>query len=273
MKRYFILLSLFSLSSPAGVFGPDDRMDTIHASSLAQKLAISVPALVLKERVKPLANGHFKLTGVPLQQFGLCSDARFSEEQNVANCSASLISERHVLTAAHCLEGKGYSCEDYRVVFDYVLGTESLKPSQVYSCRKIIYYQYDLTLAGEDLAVIELDRPVKGRAPVKLNDSQLSVGESLMMIGYPLGMSQKVVEDGSVLAIDEKNVSFRHDLDTFSVNSGGPIFNQQGEQVGVLVRSTSWNFGDKGPLGCFDWGTARAKDYAEANLLTPLRSL
>ena len=94
-----------------------------------------------------------------------------------------------------------------------------------------------------------------------------------MMIGYPLGISQKVVEDGKVLSVDKKNVSFKHTLDSFSVNSGSPIFSVDGKQVGVLVRGTGPNLSEREGQSCSDWHVGGAKDYSEGNDLSRLPSI
>src|SRR5690606_14930192 len=142
-----------------------------------------------------------------------------------------------------------FRCSVYKIVFDYkrssipMQGPHVLEQDQVYSCKEVVYFDFDRTLRGVDLAIIKLDRPVVGRKPVELDlQPELRPGDPLIMIGYPMGISQKVVENGKVLSVDKKNVSFKHDLDSFSVNSGGPIFSPDGKQVGVLVRGTGPNF-------------------------------
>lgn len=268
----FALMTL-PLMAHAGVFGEDSRVDTVRASNFHQELARSVPALIQKHRITKLSSDKFELSGTPMANFNLCSDEPFIEEKNIANCSASFIGDDLVLTAAHCFLSKGYECDTYRVVFDYQRGQNTVHKDQVYDCKEIVYKEFDPSIRGIDLAIIKLDRKVVGRQPIRLNlDSSLKIGDPLSMIGYPLGISQKVVDQGEVLAIDSKNVSFKHNLDTFSVNSGGPIFNATGEQVGVLVRGTSENFSKSPGLSCQTWGVAKRSDYAEGNDLTPLES-
>lgn len=269
---------LVSSSTHASIFGQDDRIDTINADSQMQSLARSVPALIQKKNMKALPNGKFELMGKKLSDFGFCSDETFAEEKQIANCSASFIGKNKILTAAHCLDKETYACETYNVVFDYkrssipMAGAHTVDKSQVYSCKKIIYYKFDQTMASEDLAVIELDRDVVGRSPIELDlKASLKVNDPLLMIGYPLGISQKVVTDGRVVKLDKKNVSFRHNLDTFSVNSGGPIFRADGTQVGVLVRGTGPNFNNRDGEPCARWHIDSGDGFADGNDLSPLR--
>lgn len=276
MKTMAFFMSILPLVAQANIFGRDDRIDTIHASAVAQNLAPSLPALVPNSRVKGLPNGDYELTGSDLPKMGLCSDESFADEPSIANCSASLIAPDKVLTAAHCFNEDTYACPNYKLIFDYARPeipfkkTYTMKKDQVYSCKKILHSKFDMF--GEDLAVIQLDRPVEGRTPVELIlDYPFSVGEPLIMIGYPLGISQKAVEDGKVTSVNRREFSFRHNLDTFSVNSGGPIFNQKGIQVGVLVRGTGTNFDSNPNKSCLGWGKAGPKDYAEANDLRGIK--
>lgn len=275
MIRILAML-LISHQAHAVIHGNDDRTDTIHASTLAQKLAKSSAALVQGKHFKPLPQGAFEMSGVNLAKYGLCSDQAFADEPSIATCSASFVGGNRILTAAHCLDEKEFSCEQYKIVFDYkrpsipFSKTYTMNADQVYQCKKVIYTKFDIF--SEDLAIIELDRNVVGREPIKVDPSyQLHKGESLMMIGHPLGISQKAVEDGEILSIDRKNVSFRHNLDTFSVNSGGPIFNMSGTQVGVLVRGTGPNFERIKGRECDAWGVGGDQDFSEGNDLSPLK--
>jgi len=238
-----------------------------------QELARSVPALIQKHRIHKVGENKFSLRGTPMRELQMCQDETFSDESLIANCSASLIAPDKVLTAAHCLNSVGYECSTYSVVFDYQNDGSNeyvLDGNQIYQCKKILYFDFKRDLSGVDLAVIELDRPVLDRTPVRLKKG-VSAGEELFMIGYPLGISQKVVESGKVLSVDKKNVSFKTDLDSFSVNSGGPIFNSQNEQVGVLVRGTGLNLDKYGNESCYRWHRATSPtDYSAGNDLSPI---
>ena len=268
---------LLSAHSDASIFGKDDRIDTINGPTNLQVLARSVPALIQKKHIKQLENGSFELQGTALTKIGFCSDETFAEEKQIANCSASLIGKNKVLTAAHCLN-ETYSCDTYNVVFDYqrtevpMRSAHALDKSQIYSCKRILYHKFDQSIVGEDLAIIELDRDVQGREPIVLDlKPRLKVNDPLFMIGYPLGISQKVVDDGKVLSLDSKNVSFRHTLDSFSVNSGGPVFSSEDKQIGVLVRGTGANYVERAAQGCSVWHVDEGNGFADANDLSPLK--
>lgn len=275
IKLLFFFLSMNTL---AAIYGEDSRIETFESNENLQLLAKSVPALIHKDRIELNQFGNYEVKGKPMLEFGFCSDARFVEETNIANCSSSLVAPNLILTAAHCLDENYYACENYRFVFDYIRKEEDLvvrhefTPDQVYQCKQIIYSKFEFgKVFGEDLALIELDRPAVGRKPIKvLTKYNFRSKEPLTMIGYPLGVSQKVVPEGKFVKLDAPNVSFSHTLDTFSVNSGGPIFNQEGHQVGVLVRDYGVNFTDYGERGCYDWTRAEKGVAAEGNFLSPL---
>ena len=140
---------------------------------------------------------------------GFCLDQKFADEPSMANCSGSLIAKNKVLTAAHCFDEGTYSCQQYKLVFDYQrpsIPYENkyiMEEDQVYSCKKILFQKFDMW--GEDLAIIELDRDVEDREPITLDKSyKFTLGEPLIMFGYPLGISQKAVEVGQVTKIDVK---------------------------------------------------------------------
>lgn len=269
----FLALFFISLSAMAGISGNDDRQESRGSDvpALLRDLSLSVPAIVEKKMLVK-SGDHFLPQGYPMQKMNFCSDARFSEQQYLARCSSSLIGEDLVLTAGHCMDDDLKSwCRDYAVVFDYAkgVGDEKIRKENVFGCKEIIYRQFKGAF-DEDLALIRLDRKVPGREIIVVSKTPVIVGDPLTMIGYPLGIPQKIVDDGSVLQLGPDKYSFRHKLDSFSSNSGGPLFNTRGEQVGVLVRGTGLNQMDVPGRTCLDWYVDKDSDYAEANTLLHL---
>src|SRR5690606_21004735 len=97
------------------------------------------------------------------------------------------------------------------------------------------------------MAMIKLTHDSHDRENIAVDiRKKLKINDELFMIGYPLGIYQKLVTSGNVTDVKPENVSFSHNLDSFSVNSGGPIFDKNsGKQVGVLVRGTGSNWSEK----------------------------
>lgn len=274
MRLILCFILFFSTSLLASIFDTDDRVDTRFSSAESQELARSVPALVHKRNVERLPDQRYKLNGIPLKNLGICSDEAFAEESIIANCSASFIGGDKILTAGHCIDSDYHRCENYNVVFDYVKGQDTFDPSQVYRCKRVLFHQFDETLQGIDLAIIQLDRKVKDREPIELNLNQhLKINDPLTLIGYPLGITQKVVENGRVTSLDKKNVSFHHDLDSFSVNSGSPIFSKEGKQVGVMVRGTGGNLVTSQERSCTSWHMDEGNGFSAGNDLSPLKDV
>src|SRR5690606_12775284 len=226
-------LLIFLLISPvamANIFNGDSRYEPrLRGTSEVIVRARSVPAFVRTSSLSQLPSGDYQANSWG-KMLNFCSDANFSDQPHVANCSASLISDDLILTAAHCIENLGLGCGDYKVVFDFAVGAdlELFKKENVYECADVVYYNFDQTMQADDLAIVRLNRKVKDRSPILISNSLPKVGHELSMIGYPLGLPQKADDDGEVTSVDKKNISFRHNLDTFSCNSGGPIFNQEG---------------------------------------------
>jgi len=105
---------------------------------------------------------------------------------------------------------------------------------------------YDATIVGyeesNDIAVIKID--AEGLSPAALGDSeQMLVGETVYAVGNPLGMLTYTMTTGSISAddrvIDTEETSslnvFQIDAAINNGNSGGPVYNDRGEVIGVVV--------------------------------------
>lgn len=274
MKTLIAHILIYSQLVYAGVYGEDNRHES-QSSEVTTELKIlsrSVPAIMEKSKLVKRADGDFDPQGYSMKKMGFCPGVRFEGQQYMARCSSSLIAPDLILTAGHCVdENLEQWCLEHDVVFDYAvgLGVDVISKNNVYECEKVVYRNFEMPF-GEDLALVKLKRKVVGRELIKLGSQLPEVTQALTMIGYPLGIPQKVVDHGEITMMGPLKVSFRHNLDTFSSNSGGPIFAMDGTQVGVLVRGTGPNQQNIPGMTCMDWGKDKITDYSEANTLLHL---
>lgn len=115
---------------------------------------------------------------------------------------------------------------------------------------------YTATIVGyeandSDIAVLKID--ATGLNPVTLGDSgEIQVGEPVYAVGNPLGELTYTMTDGMISALDReisntdaytgetKTVNmFQISAAVNSGNSGGPVYNERGEVVGVVTAKYS----------------------------------
>ena len=128
----------------------------------------------------------------------------------------------------------GYILTNYHVIEDSKTVTIATYDNQTYDAKVIGYDQ------SNDIAVIKIE--AKGLTPVTLGDSNtLRVGDDVLAIGNPLGELTFSLTKGVVSALS-RNVTvesgttmhlIQTDCAINSGNSGGALFNMQGEVIGI----------------------------------------
>ncbi|MAX65393.1 MAG: ankyrin repeat domain-containing protein [Bacteriovoracaceae bacterium] len=229
------------------IYGVDDRTETYQTSKRIQKLAGSTAGMIENKKIYAVKK-HFMLPPKDLgSEYGLCEQERFKDQSSAVICSGFLIGPDLLVTAGHCIKTQA-RCDAVSWVFDYKIQAKTGKadiliPSKnVYKCKKLI--ESKLTGSGQykqDYSVVQLDRVVEGREPLKYRlqgDSKVANGTELLVIGHPSGLPQKVTLNGKIFN-NSSNHFFRTNLDTFGGNSGSAVFNRQtGVVEGILVRGS-----------------------------------
>ena len=105
------------------------------------------------------------------------------------------------------------------------------------------HFGYDGTDPADDLAVIKITPPSKGLTVVQLgNSSKLTVGQDVMAIGNPLGITQTVTNEivsalGRSVSEGQGGATISNAIQTDAAinpgNSGGALVDMQGHLVGI----------------------------------------
>ena len=110
---------------------------------------------------------------------------------------------------------------------------------------------YDATIVGQDstsdIAVLKID--ATGLTPAVIGDSDaLAVGEVAVAVGNPLGTLSNTVTDGVVSALNRQVTVQDNDMTLIQTdasispgNSGGGLFNANGELIGIVNAKSSYS--------------------------------
>ena len=110
---------------------------------------------------------------------------------------------------------------------------------------------YDATVVGQDstsdIAVLKID--ATGLTPAVIGDSDaLAVGEVAVAVGNPLGTLSNTVTDGVVSALNRQVTVQDNDMTLIQTdasispgNSGGGLFNGNGELIGIVNAKSSYS--------------------------------
>ena len=141
-----------------------------------------------------------------------------------------IVTDQHVVAGAQSISVKFWNGKSYDA---HVVGTD----------------------ASTDLAVIKVDAPSSLLQPLTLGDSSsLAVGDGVVAIGSPFGL-EETVTSGIVSALHRQmtspsgfaiNDSIQTDAAINHGNSGGPLFDTQGDVVGVTAQIESDSGGNDG---------------------------
>lgn len=241
------LLSFNAFASIKVIYGKDNRLDFYQVNShLHRKLALSTAGMIhLKYFARSSSQNFYDLQGTTTLERGqnICSSEAFSQQQIAPTCSGFLVGEDTLITAGHCY--KSFStpenvCKSFAWVFDYHLKSAQHNPTRnipvqnIYLCKKVLAVELTKSM---DYAVIKLDRKVLGRRPLKFRTSgKISSSSSLLVIGHPTGLPQKISSGGRVTRNSEAT-TFSATLDTFQGNSGSAVFDARtGLVEGILIQ-------------------------------------
>lgn len=234
------LLPTLAYASDKVIYGDDNRHDpySYHDQSIVE-LSRSTVALLKSSDLKNLGT-QFQIERDTLSQNGICTSERFSQQPTAAFCSGFLIAPDKIVTAGHCITDNE-ACNNVRFVFDYKMNDEAnpqttFSQAQVYSCQKVL--DHVLERSGRDFAVIQLDRAVLDRTPLKLSTNKnLQSQDEILVIGHPSGLPTKITDSAQVREVKKGAGFFTSNLDTYGGNSGSAVFNSRTLEVeGILVR-------------------------------------
>ena len=172
-------------------------------------------------------------------------------------CTATLLSDRALLTAGHCVD------DEARGTLELAFGPDPAEPEETRLIADFVLHpEYSATDSAFDLAVVWLDEPVS-RPVISRYEGALSeddVEGSLDVIGY--GPGEQRAGMVTLSELDEHTLTYVPGPDmTCGGDSGGPVLATiDGEPKLVGITSA-------GDRSCESWGIAAQVDEGMAELL------
>ena len=199
------------------------------------------------QTASPVSSGE-PLTGAQIYSLGCAQAVGISTDVTYTNYFGAKTTAA-VSGSGFIVTSDGYIVTNYHVIADAYTGD--------YKVSVILYNgdKHDAKIVGveesSDVAVLKID--ATGLTAATLGDSDgLQVGESVYAVGNPLSELSFSMTSGMVSALDRDittqdsasgqtttNNMFQIDAAVNEGNSGGPVYNQYGEVIGIVTAKYS----------------------------------
>lgn len=234
IKNHNLLLNELS---PLVIYNDDNRTEINEIVDVnIQNLALATVGIIHRSLL--IRHSDSDSIGILSRYYGrsmgLCESERFYYQPSAPTCTGFLVAPDLVATAGHCVSPGG--CPSKAILFNYQLNEKNEAPystqaENVFYCKEVLAREVS---EQQDYALIRLDRAITNITPLVLANSIPAVGESLFTIGHPSGLPKKISAGATVLEI--KNGFFKTNTDSYGGSSGSPLFNQNNQVIGILVR-------------------------------------
>ena len=168
----------------------------------------------------------------------------------VANCTASIISTRHIITNNHCFpEGQG-AVKQASLLMDFY--SEDNEATAKRFEVKVVPVERNAALDFVIAEVAGNPSAIFGRIALEPRDPE--PGESLLIIHHPMGMPKHMTRGGcrAHAPVAVQGTDIRHRCDTLPGSSGSPILSEgSGRMLGLHYGGSpnpgpsTWNFGKR----------------------------
>lgn len=172
-------------------------------------------------------------------------------------CSGTLIDleKKLVLTASHCVTGQYGTVEREKIDSEGKVTSEKVRKYEPGTVRQLSYQgstvnkevAYTTVLravdTSKDLALLEIQADIPNTQVAKMYCGQLQRGETVYVVGNPMGVLYSSVVKGVISSVRRTYRNIGYDYSDEPIvqisagivggNSGGAVYNSDGEFVGV----------------------------------------
>ena len=156
---------------------------------------------------------------------------------------------RHVITNAHVAPGN-YGKPPYILSREPDQSCNMFEVGVIDEIRDEEPDWFDATIVEAretlDLSLLRIEGLTNGGLPIaELDDSEVSLGSQIRVLGYPdFGLDSMVLTEGTVAGFRDRDYGFLYTI-TAKIghgNSGGPVLNESGKVVGVMTLGSPQQF-------------------------------
>lgn len=194
--------------------------------------ALSLSACVTINTIPDYSGLASQVVPSNVQLLGTFTNWRTGETRvDAVFCSGYVVSETEIYTAGHCVDSKEVRQPDGTIKVRLYDGRVVLAEVVKFSFSEV---------EGKDTALLRVKEGGLGKVAKKGDAQALKQGEQVAIVGNTFG---ELVNSFTVGVVSYMNRSLGelgvfHQTDSLAGpgNSGGPVFNMQGELVGMLTR-------------------------------------